>query len=56
MTCKERSINGFQYHWKRHRKGFPIYPLHDVFVRKAKVLKKPRFELEKLTELHGESS
>lgn len=31
-----------------------IYPLHDVFIRKVKVLKKPRFELSKLLELHGE--
>ncbi|XP_012281001.1 40S ribosomal protein S3a [Orussus abietinus] len=30
------------------------YPLHDVFIRKVKVLKKPRFELSKLLELHGE--
>ncbi len=31
-----------------------IYPLHDVHVRKVKVLKKPRFDLSKLMELHGE--
>ncbi|KAF7275815.1 ribosomal protein S3A [Rhynchophorus ferrugineus] len=31
------------------------YPLHDVFVRKVKVLKKPRYELSKLLELHGDS-
>ncbi|CAO2591782.1 40S ribosomal protein S3a [Lemmus lemmus] len=31
-----------------------IYPLHDVFVRKVKMLKKPKFELGKLMELHGE--
>ncbi|KAM6944074.1 small ribosomal subunit protein eS1-like [Lycodopsis pacificus] len=31
-----------------------IYPLHDVFVRKVKLLKKPKFELGKLMELHGE--
>lgn len=29
-----------------------IYPLHDVYIRKVKVLKKPRFELSKLLELH----
>uniref|UniRef100_A0A2R9A808 Small ribosomal subunit protein eS1 n=1 Tax=Pan paniscus TaxID=9597 RepID=A0A2R9A808_PANPA len=34
----------------------PIYPLHDVFVRKVKMLKKPKFELGKLMELHGEGS
>ncbi|TRY83116.1 hypothetical protein DNTS_028441 [Danionella cerebrum] len=31
-----------------------IYPLHDVYVRKVKMLKKPKFELGKLMELHGE--
>jgi len=29
-----------------------IYPLTDVFVRKAKVLKKPKFDLSKLMEVH----
>ncbi|KAG5193961.1 hypothetical protein JEQ12_020322 [Ovis aries] len=33
-----------------------IYLLHDVFVRKVKMLKKPKFELGKLMELHGEAS
>merc|ERR1711915_625026 len=32
-----------------------IFPLKDVHVRKVKVLKKPRFDLHKLMELHGES-
>ncbi|XP_060232182.1 small ribosomal subunit protein eS1-like [Meriones unguiculatus] len=31
-----------------------VYPLHDVFVRKVKMLKKPKSELGKLMELHGE--
>jgi len=31
-----------------------IYPLHDVFIRKVKVLKKPRFDLSKLLDLHGD--
>ncbi|CRK97677.1 CLUMA_CG011057, isoform A [Clunio marinus] len=31
-----------------------VYPLHDVFIRKVKVLKKPRFDLSKLLELHGD--
>ena len=31
-----------------------IYLLHDVFIRKEKMLKKPKFELGKLMELHGE--
>jgi len=33
-----------------------IFPLHDVFVRKVKILKKPKFEVGKLMELHGEGS
>ncbi|KAM9201058.1 small ribosomal subunit protein eS1-like [Dugong dugon] len=33
-----------------------IYPLHDAFVRKVKILKKPKFELRKIMELHGEGS
>jgi len=31
-----------------------IYPLKDVHIRKVKVLKKPRFELSRLLEMHGE--
>jgi len=31
-----------------------IYPLHDVYIRKVKVLKKPRFDLSKLLEMHGD--
>ncbi|KAI1730940.1 ribosomal s3Ae family domain-containing protein [Ditylenchus destructor] len=31
------------------------YPLHDVFIRKVKIVKKPKFELGKLLEMHGES-
>ena len=33
-----------------------IYPLHDVFVRKFKMPKKPKFELGKLMELHDKGS
>jgi len=33
-----------------------IYPLHDVHVRKVKVLKKPKFDVGKLMELHGEGA
>ncbi|XP_074650151.1 small ribosomal subunit protein eS1-like [Tubulanus polymorphus] len=33
-----------------------IYPLHDVFIRKVKILKKPKFDLGRLMELHGEGS
>jgi len=31
-----------------------IYPLHDVYIRKVKVMKKPRFDLSKLLDLHGD--
>merc|ERR1719473_1481159 len=33
-----------------------IYPLHDVHIRKVKVLKRPRFDLTKLLDMHGEGS
>ncbi len=33
-----------------------IYPLQNVFIRKAKILKAPKFDLSKLMELHGEST
>lgn len=32
-----------------------IFPLQNVFVRKVKVLKAPKFDLGKLIELHGDS-
>lgn len=31
-----------------------IYPLQDVYIRKVKIMKKPKFELSKLLEMHGE--
>ena len=31
------------------------YPLQDVYIRKVKILKKPKFDLGKLMEMHGES-
>ncbi|KAI1278811.1 40S ribosomal protein S3a [Halotydeus destructor] len=36
------------------KKCHKIYPLHDVMIRKVKVLKKPKFEIGKLMEMHGE--
>jgi small subunit ribosomal protein S3Ae len=33
-----------------------IYPLQNVYVRKAKILKAPKFDLSKLLELHGETT
>eukprot|EP00049_Salpingoeca_infusionum_P016893 m.351087 g.351087 ORF g.351087 m.351087 type:complete len:256 (-) comp16168_c0_seq1:42-809(-) len=30
-----------------------IYPLQNTFIRKVKVLKKPRFDMSKLLEIHG---
>lgn len=33
-----------------------IFPLHDVFIRKVKILKKPKFDLGRLMDLHGEGS
>lgn len=33
-----------------------IFPLQNVFIRKVKVLKRPKFDLLKLMEVHGEST
>jgi len=33
-----------------------IYPLQNVFIRKVKVLKTPKFDPYKLLELHGEAT
>uniref|UniRef100_A0A6G1SQ88 Small ribosomal subunit protein eS1 n=1 Tax=Aceria tosichella TaxID=561515 RepID=A0A6G1SQ88_9ACAR len=33
-----------------------LYPLQDVFIRKVKVLKKPRFDMGRLMDLHGDSA
>lgn len=33
-----------------------IYPLENVFIRKVKVLKKPKFDLTKLMEMHGDAA
>jgi len=33
-----------------------IYPLQNVFIRKAKIIKSPKFDVSKLLELHGEST
>jgi len=32
----------------------PIFPLQSVYIRKVKILKKPKFDLTKLMELHGD--
>merc|ERR1719498_967580 len=32
-----------------------IYPLKDVLIRKVKIIKKPKFDITKLMELHGDS-
>merc|ERR1712151_1070347 len=32
-----------------------IFPLKDVLIRKVKILKKPKFDITKLMELHGDS-
>jgi len=32
-----------------------IYPLSDVYIRKVKVLKKPKFDLGRLMDMHGET-
>jgi small subunit ribosomal protein S3Ae len=34
----------------------PIFPLQNVYIRKVKVLKKPKFDLTKLMELHGDTA
>ena len=33
-----------------------VYPLQNVHIRKVKMLKKPKFDLTKLLEIHGDSS
>jgi small subunit ribosomal protein S3Ae len=33
-----------------------IHPLQDVYIRKVKILKKPKFDLGKLLEMHEECS
>merc|ERR1711955_141194 len=33
-----------------------VYPLHDVHIRKVKVTERPRFDLTKLLDMHGEGS
>merc|ERR1712217_22650 len=33
-----------------------IYPLHNVYIRKVKMLKKPKFDVSKLMEMHQETA
>ncbi|KNA18031.1 hypothetical protein SOVF_074570 [Spinacia oleracea] len=33
-----------------------IYPLQNVYIRKVKILKAPKFDLGKLMEVHGDYS
>jgi hypothetical protein len=45
----------FRQHWERPQKALPVYlSLHEVFVRKVKILKRPKFELGKFMDLHCE--
>jgi small subunit ribosomal protein S3Ae len=37
------------------KKAEAIYPLRDTFIRKVKILKRPKFDLNRLMELHGDS-
>merc|ERR1712232_1167919 len=38
---------------EKHTQG--IYPLKDVLIRKVKILKKPKFDITKLMELHQDT-
>merc|ERR1712076_82395 len=38
------------------KKAAGTYPMQDVFIRKAKVLRKPKFDLARLLEFHAGSS
>lgn len=38
------------------KQGSNVYPLKDVYIRKVKMLKKPKFDLVKLMEIHGSDS
>lgn len=33
-----------------------IFPLQNVYIRKVKMLKKPKFDLTKLMEMHGDAA
>lgn len=33
-----------------------LYPLQDVYIRKVKIIKKPRFDVGRLMDLHGDSA
>ena len=38
------------------KKCMSIFPLQNVFIRKVKVLSKPKFDLTKLMEMHGDAA
>ena len=40
--------------WEIEKHTRSIYPLQNVYVHKAKILKAPKFDMSKLLELHGE--
>ncbi|KAF8271751.1 ribosomal protein S3Ae [Lactarius quietus] len=40
--------------WEIEKAARSIYPLQNVYVHKAKILKAPKFDVSKLLELHGE--
>ena len=51
-SCDLREVMGREI--EKSTQG--IYPLKDVYIRKVKVLKRPKFDTNKLFELHGGAS
>jgi len=48
-----RSLTPLHVHYSLHT---GIYPLQNVYIRKAKILKTPKFDITKLMEVHGDYS